>query len=134
MLASRWSTLSRGRVNPLPPGVIAVVGTIAGFAGYRTLGFGVAVGALLAYVNGLLLSRRVDMASLSGNVGNAMIVMQMGLLVTLTIVGLATFALVRISVGLAVASAAGFAVTQLLILGAYYWTHGRRDPATGSTG
>jgi hypothetical protein len=89
------------------------------------IGIGIAVGALLAFVNALLLSHRVESATSSGDVARAMAVMQLGLAVTFTIVGVATIVLVRISVPLAVSAAVGFAVSQLAILGAFYWSHGR---------
>lgn len=120
--------MARGRVNPLVPAVVILVGLAEATARNGTIGAGICIGAALAYVNGLVLSRRVDLASLTGNVGAALLVMQMGLLITLTIVGVATIVLVKISVAMAVASAAGFGAAQIAILAMYYWTHGRRDP------
>lgn len=125
-----WSTLARGRVNPLVPAVVIVASLIVVATGRPWIGTGVAVGALLAYINGLLLSRRVDLAASTGNVAGALLVMQAGLLVTMAIIGAATIVLVQISLAMAVASAAGFGITQLAILAVYYWTYGRTDAST----
>lgn len=129
MLQRGWNGVSGGRVNPVFPALVVVSGCAVAAAGNRAVGAGVAVGAILAYVNGLVLSRRIDLASLTGNVGGAMLVMQAGLLVSLTIVGLTTIVLVKISVAMAVASAAGFAAAQFAILAAFYWSHGRQSTA-----
>lgn len=114
-----------GRVNPLVPGLVALAGLVCFAAGYRWIGAGVAVGAVLAFINGLLLSRRVDIAAETGDVGQAILIMQLGLLLTFTIVGTSTVILVHFSLAMAVASAAGFAVAQLAILAMFYWTRAR---------
>ncbi|MGI8968856.1 MAG: hypothetical protein ACR2GA_07105 [Chloroflexota bacterium] len=132
MLADRWGALNRSRVNPLAPGLVVVIGLAAVGLGYQSIGIGVAVGAVLAWINGLLLSRRVDMAAVMGNVGTAMMAMQLGLLLTMTIIGVTTVILVHFSVALAVSAAAGFAAAQLAILATFYWTHGRGDGAMES--
>jgi hypothetical protein len=132
MLHSAWSAFARGRVNPLVPAAVAVAGLIVLATGRLLIGAGVAVGALLAYVNGVLLSRRVDLAASTGNAAGALMVMQIGLLVTLLIVGVATIVLVQISLSMAVASAAGFGIAQIAILAAFYFTHGRSDVRSGT--
>lgn len=124
--------MARGRVNPIMPVLIALAGLGILASGNWRVGVGVAVGAILAYGNGLILSRRVDLAALSGNVPAALLVMQAGLLVSLTIVGISTVILVKISVAMGVASAAGFAAAQFAILAMFYWTHGRGAPAAES--
>lgn len=126
-MGRRWIGLARGRVNPLVPAAVAAVGIGLALSGRGYVGAGVAVGAALGYLNGLILSRRVDLAALSGDMAAAMMVMQVGLLVTLGMVGVATIVLIKISVAMAVASAAGFAATHLGILAAFYWVQGRRS-------
>jgi hypothetical protein len=122
-----------GRVNPYAPGAIGLAGLILYLLGYRWIGSGVAVGAALAYVNGLLLSRRVDFAADMADVGRALLVMQLGLLVTCTIVAIATIILIHFSLAMAVSCAAGFGVAYLAMLFAFYWTHGRSDAAIDSS-
>jgi hypothetical protein len=128
MLHSGWSVVARGRVNPLVPAVVVLAGLALVATGRQIIGSGVAIGAILAYINGVLLSRRVDLAAGTGNAAGALIVMQVGLLFTLAIIGVATIVLVRISLALAVSSAAGFGVAQMAILAAFYFTHGRSTP------
>lgn len=125
MLHGRWSFLNFGRVNPLVPAAVVAGGIVCALAGYPFIGVGVAVGAVLALVNGVLLSRRVDIAAEMGDVGRALLIMQLGLLLSCTVVGLVTIVLVRISVAMAVASAAGFGVTHLGMLAAFYVARGR---------
>ena len=111
------------------PGVVVVVGIALLVANYRWIGAGVIVGACLAYLNGILLSRRVDLAAATGDMAGAMAVMQIGLVVTLTIVGVSTVILIRLSLAMAIASAAGFAAAQLAILAAYYRKYSRHETA-----
>lgn len=127
MLRDRWSELAHGRVNPAVPAAVVVFGFALFIASYRWIGAGIAVGACLAYINGILLSRRVDLAAATGDMAGAMAVMQVGLIVTLTIVGISTVVLVKLSLAMAVASAAGFAVAQLAILAAYYRKYSRQE-------
>jgi hypothetical protein len=135
MLRGAWDAAARGRVNPIGPVVVAFVGVAIYASGRTSIGVGVAVGAVLAYVNGLLLSRRVDLAVSTANIGGALLVMQAGLLVTMAVIGVAEVVMVRISLSMAVASAAGFGVAQIAILATYYWSAGRVDslPTTGGT-
>jgi hypothetical protein len=124
------SSASRfGRVNPLIPGIIALVGLGVVAVGYHPMGGGIAIGAALALLNGLILSKRVEFAATTGSVGQALLVMQLGLLITFTIVGVATVILIHFSLPLTVGCAAGFVVAQLGILAAFYWTHARTMPA-----
>lgn len=131
MLVSRWDRASHARVNPYAPLPVLLAGVALVAAGYRDVGIGVAVGSLLAVVNSLLLSGRVEVAAESGDVARALLIMQAGLFVTFAIVGAATVVLVHFSVPLAVGSAIGFGVAQTLILAAFYWTHGRAVVAAG---
>ena len=117
--------LSRSRVNPLVPAAALLVGAAAVAGGHLAVGAGIAAGGLLAYLNGLLLSRRVDLAAATGNMAGALLVMQAGLLISLTLMAVATVILARYSVATAVGEAAGFGVTHLGILAAYYWMHAR---------
>jgi hypothetical protein len=126
--AQRAATLSR--VHPLVPAVVVLVGIIVVFAGHSMIGAGIAVGAVLAYVNGLLLSGRVDIAAASGDMARALLIMQSGLMVTFVVVGVATVILVKISVPLAVSAAISFGVTQMAILATFYWTRARRTPVS----
>jgi hypothetical protein len=105
-----------------------LVGLAIGVAGPHWVGIGLVVGAVLAYLNGLILSQRVDLAAAVGDVGRALLVMQLGLLMSCTVIGIATIVLIKISLALAVSAAAGFAVAHLAILAAFYWTQGRSRP------
>lgn len=118
-----------GRVNPYVPLAVIAAGAVFFGLGMRAIGTGIGVGACLAFVNGLILSRRVEIAADTGDFARAVMVMQIGLLVSFTVIGVATIVLVKISLAMAVASAAGFAVGQLGILAAFYWTRGRQDIA-----
>jgi hypothetical protein len=122
--------VTRGRVNPLVPLVAIVVGLVLASTGRPPIGFGVAIGGALAYFNGVVLSRRVDLAAVAGNAAGALAVMQVGLLVTMTIIGVVTVILVKVSLPLAVATAAGFGATQMVILATFYWTHARNQART----
>lgn len=119
------------RVNPLVPLAVIAAGLVLFLLGERWIGAGVAVGAVLAFINTLILSGRVDVATATGDMGQALIVMQLGLALTFGIVAAATVVIVQFSVAMAVASAAGFVVAQLAMLAAFYWTRGRADIAAG---
>jgi prepilin signal peptidase PulO-like enzyme (type II secretory pathway) len=123
-----WSRPGRGRVNPLVPAAVIVAGLLAIPLISWQAGIGIAFGAVLAYSNALILSRRVDLAAITGNVAGALLVMQLGLLVSLSVIGVATILLARLAVATAVGEAAGFGVTHLCILAAFYWTQARREP------
>jgi hypothetical protein len=131
MVLSRWDRVSHARVNPYAPIPVLLAGVALIATGYRDVGIGVAVGSVLAVVNSLLLSGRVEVAAESGDVAQALLVMQAGLFVTFVIVGVATVILVHFSVPLAVGSAIGFGIAQTLILMAFYWTRGRAEVAAG---
>jgi hypothetical protein len=123
-------TVSRfGRVNPLMPAFVALIGLAVFATGHPAIGGGVAVGAGLALINGMILSKRVEFAATTGSVAQALMVMQIGLLVTFAIVGSATVVLIHFSLPLTVGCAVGFVVSQLLILFAFYWTHARSMPS-----
>jgi hypothetical protein len=81
------------------------------------VGLGLVIGALLALLNGILLERRIELAASVKDVGTALVVMQVGLLVTCTLVGLTTVVLIHFSLSMAIADAAGFAITFLGLLG-----------------
>ena len=57
-----------------------------------------------------------------GDLGRALLVMQLGLLVTATVIALVTIALIHFSLAMAVASAIGFVVTQMAIIGEFYFS------------
>jgi hypothetical protein len=130
-----WGNAVSGRVNPIVPGVAVLAGLGLYLTGYHWIGAGVAVGSLLGFGNALVLSRRVDLAADIGDVGRALLVMQLGLLLSATTIGVATIILVRISLAMAVASAAGFGGTHLCILAVFYWTRARagRSALEGKT-
>jgi hypothetical protein len=131
MLGSRFDRSSLGRVNPHVPLVVFVAGLIVAVAANRDIGVGVAIGTVLAVINSVILSGRVELAADSGDMAGALMVMQLGLLVTFAIIGVVTVVLVHFSVPLAVGSAVGFAVTQTLVLVAFYFLRGRADVAAG---
>lgn len=131
MLIGSWDRVSHARVNPYAPLPVLVGGLALAAAGFRDAGIGVAVGSILAVVNSLLLSGRVEVAAESGDVARALLVMQAGLFITFAIVGAATVALVHFSIPLAVGAAIGFGTAQTLILATFYWTRGRADVAAG---
>jgi hypothetical protein len=131
MLTSRWDRASHARVSPYAPLPVLLAGLVLAAVGYRDVGIGIAVGSVLAVINSLLLSGRVDAAAGTGDIAQALLVMQAGLFVTFIIVGVATIVLVHFSVPLAVGAAAGFGVAQTLILAAFYWTRGRAEVAAG---
>jgi hypothetical protein len=119
MLHVLLNRLPSGRANPLVPAAVGVCGVIAALSGNALIGLGILIGAVLALANGLLLSRRVEFAADMRDVGTALLVMQLGLLLTCTLVGLTTIVLIRFSLGMAIASAAGFAASYLGMLGTY---------------
>lgn len=122
------SSFRFGPINPFIPGLVAILGLAAFAVGYRAVGGGVSIGAALALVNAFILSKRVEFAATTASVAQALMVMQIGLLVTFTIIGIATVVLIHFSLSLTLGCAAGFVVSQLAILAAYYWTHARSMP------
>jgi hypothetical protein len=127
MLHGRWIAGRLGRVNPLVSVLVALAGPVAFVLGFRWVGVGIAIGACMALFNAVLLSRRVDLAAKMSTVATALLFMQLSLLVTATIIGIATVILVRISLAMAVAFAAGFGVSHVAILAEFYWTKARTD-------
>lgn len=130
MLHGSLTAPAQNRVNPIVPAIVVVAGLVWLILGHALVGGGIAIGAVLAYVHGVMLSRRVDLASMTGNVGTALMVMQMGLLTTLTIIGLAAYIMIRISLSMAVAGIAGFAATQIMILAVFYLMRVRHNTAS----
>lgn len=119
--------MTLGRVNPLVPLGVGLVGLGCFVYGLHFVGAGIAIGAVLGLMNGLFLSRRVDIAAGTGDIGRALMVMQLGLLVAVTIIGITTVVLVHFSVSMAVACAIGFLVTHLGMLAAFYLLRGRSN-------
>jgi putative flippase GtrA len=117
-----------GRVNPIVPAMTILVGAALYVSGRSAVGGGVAIGAVLALVNGFILSKRVEFAATTGDVAQALMVMQIGLLVTFTVIGAATIVLIHFSLALTIACACGFVASQLGILATFYWTHARTMP------
>lgn len=120
--------LTRSRVNPLILVAAVGVGLAVSADGHLAVGIGIAAGGALAYINGLLLSRRVDLAASVGNMAAALLIMQAGLLISLTCMAIATIILAHYSVATALGEAAGFGCAHLAILGSYYWMHARVEP------
>ncbi|MGH2449431.1 MAG: hypothetical protein ACRDFS_12625 [Chloroflexota bacterium] len=119
------------RINPLAPAMVVVIGLGLVVAGDRQIGVGVVIGALLAVLNSALLSRRIDLAAEMSSVGHALLIMQLGFLVTCTIIGVATIVLALISVRLAVANAAAFFVTEMVMFGLFFFARPRSgEPAS----
>jgi hypothetical protein len=114
-----------GRVNPAVPVIVILIGAVAFATSRHEIGAGIAIGAVLACLNGVFLSQRVELAADSANVGVALMVMQLGLLVTASIIGVATIILIHFSLSMAIASAAGFIVTQLAIVATFFFTRAR---------
>lgn len=133
MGVSSWRTLGSGRVNPLIPAIVVLAGAVTFGLGFRFIGAGIAIGACLAFINALMLSRRVELAADTGDMARAMMVMQIGLVSTFVIIGVATVILVKISLAMAVAAAAGFGVAQLAILAAFYLTRARHEVVSERT-
>src|SRR5947209_12381141 len=131
MTHARRTGFALGRVNPIVPGCVFLTGILIAATGRPAIGTGVAVGAVLSLISAALLSRRIDMAAGMGDVGTALMVMQLGFLVTCTVVGIATVILSHFSVATAVADAAGFIVAQLGTLAVFYWTRARTDTFEG---
>jgi hypothetical protein len=128
----RWNGHVFGRVNPLVPATMLLAGLFVLVAGFRWIGGGIMVGALLALLNGLMLSRRVDFAADTGDLGRALLIMNIGLLFTCTIVAAAIIVMIHFSLAMAVAAAAGFAITHVAILATFYMTKARSQvPAEG---
>jgi|SRR5579875_121844 len=120
-----WRALSRGRVNPLAPGAVVLAGLIVLALGHAMLGLGIVVGAILALVNGLVLSRRVDFAADSANTGIALMVMQLGFFGTFIIVGVAAALLILLSIQAGIGAAIGFGCAQMLLLALFFASQGR---------
>ncbi|HZS94644.1 MAG TPA: hypothetical protein VFA78_07595 [Chloroflexota bacterium] len=120
-----WRALGRGRVNPLAPGAVVLAGLIVSAVGPPMLGLGIVVGALLALVNGLMLSRRVDFAAGVGDTGTALLVMQLGLLGTFAVAGVAAALLILVSIQAGIGAAIGFGVAQMAVLAVFYFSQGR---------
>ena len=129
MLHGRWGSTTLGRVNPLAPILVAAIGLAFFIANSRPIGLGIVIGSVLAVINALLLSKRVDLAADTGDVGQALLIMQMGLVITCTIIGVATIILLHFSLHMAVAAAAGFAAAQVAMLMVFYLTQGRAQAA-----
>jgi hypothetical protein len=117
-----------GRVNLVAPAAVVLTGFGIFLSANRWIGAGVALGAVLALINGLLLSRRVDIAADTGDIGRALLVMQFGLVITFTVVGVATVIVIHFSLAMAVACAAGFAVSHVAMLTLFYLTRARTGP------
>lgn len=131
MLGGRWNGAALGRANPYVPLAVIAAGVAIFLSISRPVGIGIAVGAVLAFLNLLFLSSRVDIAAGAGDLGRAMLVMQIGMMTAFVLIGIVIVALVHFSLAMAVAAAAGFGVTQLGMLATYYWTRGRTKIAAG---
>jgi hypothetical protein len=119
-----------GDVNIVLPALVIVAGAAVAIAGKGYLGVGIGVGALLAYFNSWLLASRIEVATSTGVAAAAMISMQLGLLVTFTVVGGLTILMVFISLPMTVAMAISFFLTQTAELGLYYRARrSRRGPS-----
>lgn len=120
----RW-----GDVNGLFPVVVIAVAVGVAASGRGYIGAGIAVGALLALMNSSLLLRRIAGAVETGNPAAAMISMQVGLLVTFTVVAAVTVLLVLVSRSMAVAMGISFFVTQTGQIAVFFLErHGQSRP------
>ncbi len=121
-----------GDVNLLLPALVIIGAVGVAVSDHPYIAVGIAVGAVLAYVNSGLLAKRIMLAATTGNAGAAMISMQVGLLVTFTVVGAITVGMVLISRPMTVAMAICFFVVQTAELVLYY--RARRGLETASIG
>lgn len=118
-------SVALGRANPFAPVAVFLCGLGVALVASHAVGFGIAIGALLALGNGVLLSRRIDTAAGMNDVGHALLVMQLGLVITCTVIGAATIVMIHFSLSMTIAAAVGFAVAQIGSLAAFYWLKGR---------
>jgi hypothetical protein len=102
------------------PAVVIAAGAGVALTGKGYVGVGIAVGALLAYFNSWLLASRIELATSTGVAAAAMISMQLGLLVTFTVVGGLTVLMVFISLQMTIAMAITCFLTQTAEVGVYY--------------
>ena len=109
-----------GDVNLIVPGLVVLSGIGVSIAGRPYIGIGIAVGALLAVLNTVLLIKRVDMAAASGLAPVAMVSMQLGLLVTFTVIGGVAVVMVLINLSMTIAMAISLFGTQTAELLLYY--------------
>ncbi len=109
-----------GDVNLLLPALVIIGAIGVAVSDHPYIAVGIAVGAVLAYVNSGLLAKRIMLAATTGNAGAAMISMQVGLLVTFTVVGAITVGMVLNSRPMTVAMAICFFVVQTAELVLYY--------------
>lgn len=120
-------------LNVLLPGFVIAAGLGTIVAGKPPIGVGIAVGAMLALLNSVLLVKRIDLAIASGMAVTAMIAMQLGLFVTFTLVGAITVVMVLISLPMTIAMAISFFGVQTAELILYYRARRSRLDA-GPTG
>jgi len=119
------------------PALAVVAAVVLSLAGQPLIGAGIAVGAVLALLNSSLLIKRIDLAVRSGNPAAALISMQLGLLVTFTIVGAVTVLMLLSSVRMTVAMAISFFIAQTAELLLFYWarqSRAIRSPSMKSAG
>lgn len=107
-------------VSPFVPAVGVVVAVGLSIAGQFAVGLGIAVGAALAYINSGLLVKRIGMATSTGNTAAGVVVMQLGLFISFTLIGGLTVAMLLISVRMTVAMGVAFFIAQTLEIGLYY--------------
>jgi FAD/FMN-containing dehydrogenase len=68
-------------------------------------------------------------AAASGDVARALLIMQLGLLLTFGIIAGVTIVLIRISLSMTVAAVIGFGATHLAVLALFYAGRARRETA-----
>jgi len=116
-----------GDVNLVLPAVLVVVGVIVATLG-RIIGIGIAVGAILALLNSIVLVKRVELAVDSANAAVATISMQIGLLLTFGGIGAVTLIMLIVSVPMAVAMGITFFAAQT---GEVYLFYRARNAGSG---
>jgi hypothetical protein len=126
--------LGLGDVNLLLPAAAVVAGVALGLTGRPYIGAGVGAGAILAFFNSGLLLKRIELAASAPNPAAALMAMQLGLLVTFTLVGIITVIMIRISVEMTVAMAITFLVAQTGQLLLIYRVRRSRPEASQSGG
>lgn len=125
MLHGSWSGFAHGRVNPAAPLLVAAAGVVTFLLGHHPTGTGLVAGAALAFFNGVMLSGRVELAADQGDIGRALLVMQVGFLVTCTVIAATIIVIIHFSVSMAIATAIGFVVAQVAMLVTFYLTRAR---------
>ena len=108
------------------PSIVFVAGMVVAATG-RIAGFGIAIGACLAFLNAVVLLKRVELAIASDNAAIATVSMQVGLLSTFAVIGAVTVILLLTSVPMAVGMAVTFFAVETAEFALFYRSRRRAD-------